>query len=347
MKVSFVRFLLAFSVAFCGGAISSEAFADERPPFSEWLLDIKAQALAQGVDEKTLTVLDGLEPDPRVLGFDRSQPEFVQTFDDYLKARVSEDRIRIARERFRQNRAVLDKIADAYNVDPEYMIAFWGLESSFGRYQGKYSVVRSLATLAYDPRRTTFFTKELLSALKILSEGHVPPDEFVGGWAGAMGQNQFLPSSFLNYAQDFNGDGRKNIWSEEVDVWASIANYLSKNGWRRDRGWGTTVTVPATLDVDSLKPEKTASGCTALRQHTRRLPVAEWKRLGVMGDLDRLTQSEYALVFPEEGTDVSYLVGGNFRSILSYNCANKYAVSVGLLSDLILRQSDQEATMRK
>ena len=336
MKNSSVRFLLALSITFCGGA----AFADERPPFSEWLLGIKAQALDQGIDEKTLSVLDGLEPDPRVLGFDRNQPEFVQTFDEYLTARVSADRIRMARERFRENRVVLDEIADAYNVDPEYMIAFWGLESSFGRFQGKYSVVRSLATLAYDPRRTTFFTKELLSALKILSEGHVPPDEFVGGWAGAMGQNQFLPSSFLNYAQDFNGDGRKNIWSDEVDVWASIANYLAKNGWRRDRGWGTTVTVPSALDVDGLKPEKVATGCTALRQHTRRLPVAEWKRLGVTGNLDRLTQSEYALVFPEEGTDVSYLVGGNYRSILSYNCANKYAVSVGLLADLILTEAE-------
>ncbi len=317
--------------------LQSKAEAD-RPPFREWLSGIKQQAREQGITEATIALLDDLQPDERVIGFDRKQPEFVQTFDEYLIARVTEYRIRRAREEFAANREALEKIGKAYGVDPQFMIAFWGLESSFGQYQGKYSILRSLATLAYDPRRTTFFTKQLLAALSILDEGHVPPEEFVGGWAGAMGQNQFIPTSFLRYAQDFDGDGHKNIWSNQLDVWASIAYYLSSNGWRAGAGWGTQVEVPAGFDFEALKPKTVPTGCRALRYHTSKKPVSEWARLGVTGDLARLPEGEYALIIPAENEESHWLVGGNFRSILAYNCANKYAVSVGLLADEVLKK---------
>jgi membrane-bound lytic murein transglycosylase B len=322
--------LLAFSVLF----LVTVASADQKP-FEAWKQDIKGQALKRGISRQTVSVLDGVEPDPRVLEFDRRQPEFVQTFEEYLTARVSDDRIALGRQMFREYHNILKAVSDKYDVDPQYLVAFWGLESSFGRYQGNYSVVRSLATLAHDQRRSAFFTSELFAALQILDEGHISPGEFLGGWAGAMGQNQFLPSSFLRYAQDFDGDGRKNIWDEQRDVLASIANYLATNGWARGAGWGTRVTIPVELDAGLLKPDKVPSGCRALRNHTKRLPIAQWRALGVTGDFDDLEPGTYALVIPEQAETTTYLVGGNFRTILHYNCANKYAVSVGLMADLI------------
>ena len=218
--------------------VASVVAKDNPVPFEDWLSEIRTEAKERGYSVSTLAALDGLTRDKRVIGFDRRQPESTQTFDEYLTARVSKSRIESARGLYAENRVTLEKVARHYGVDAEYLVAFWGLESSFGRYQGKYSVLRSLATLAHDPRRSRFFTRELMSALQILDEGHIESEKFVGGWAGAMGQNQFMPSSFLNYAQDFDGDGRKNIWSSQEDVWASIAYYLRKNGLRGGPGMG-------------------------------------------------------------------------------------------------------------
>lgn len=339
MKSVLVSFVLAVCVFGIVSAFAPAARADSRPDFATWLEDIKARALERGISEETVALLDDIQPDDRVIGFDRRQPEFVQTFDEYLEARVTDYRIRIAREQFAEHRETLEEIGRAYGVEPQYLVAFWGLESSFGRYQGKYNILRSLATLAYDPRRSTFFTSELFSALQILDEGHIPPDEFVGGWAGAMGQNQFLPSSFLRYAQDFDGDGRKNIWSNEVDVWASIANYLRTEGWQEGAGWGTEVNLSEPVDHEALRPESVPRSCRALRHHTRKMPIAEWEKLGVE-PLHSLPEGEWALVIPGEGDVSQWAVGGNFRTILHYNCANKYAVSVGLLADAIVGRGD-------
>jgi membrane-bound lytic murein transglycosylase B len=315
-------------------ALFSSSVMAENPPFAEWLAEIRQQALAQGISEKTVAILDGIERDPRVITFDRRQPEFVQTFDEYLTARVSDQRIDRGRREFIENRAVLRQIGDQYGVDEEYIVSFWGLETSFGQYQGKYSIVRSLATLGHDERRSAFFTKELFEALSILDEGHIAPDQFVGAWAGAMGQSQFLPSAFNRFAQDFDGDGRKDIWNNEKDVWASIANYLALNGWEKGQDWGARVTVPDDLDVAGLMPGSFEQGCRAVRSHTRKIDLAQWRMLGVSMKKP-LPGGRYALVRPEEGASESWLVGGNFRAILRYNCANKYAVSVGLLADLI------------
>jgi len=323
------------AVVFILVLLASVCAVADQPSFSDWLKGLKKEAIARGISPKTAAVLDSVEPDPRVLGFDRNQPEFVQSFDDYLRARVTDDKIRLAREKFADNRKTLDAIGEKYGVEPEYIVSFWGLESGFGKYQGKYSVVRSLATLAYDPRRSSYFTNQLFAALRILDEGHVAPSDFVGGWAGAMGQNQFMPSAFLEYAQDFDGDGKKNIWSDEEDVWASIANYLHKNGWKRGAGWGMQVMLSRHVDIDSLRPEKVASGCTAFKEQTRKLSVGRWKSLGVRGDFKDARQQNYRMIIPEDGNNITYLTAGNFDAILKYNCANKYAVSVGMLADLI------------
>ena len=303
--------------------------------FADWIKEIKQQALAKGIRPETVAVLDNLQPDERVIGFDRHQPEFVQTFQQYLNARVTDDKIRQARKEFRDNASTLKAIGDKYGVDPSYIVSFWGLESGFGKHQGTYSVVRSLATLGYDQRRRAYFTSQLFAALKILDEGHVAPDKFVGGWAGAMGQNQFMPSAFLSYAQDYDGDGRKNIWSDPEDVWASIANYLKLNGWKKGAGWGMQVMLPKHIDLDALKPEKERRGCTAYKEQTRRLPISRWRELGLTGDFGDAKQKSYALVVPDKGSRIAYLAGGNYDAILAYNCANKYAVSIGMLADLI------------
>ncbi len=302
--------------------------------FTEYLADVRATALAAGVAGQTIdTAFKDLEPDERVIGFDRRQPEFVQTFDEYLDARVSDFRKREARRLFDVHQSLLQAVAEKYSVDPEYIVAFWGLETSFGRYQGKYSIVRSLATLGHDPRRSAFFTAELIKALQILDAGHVAPEDFVGAWAGAMGQSQFMPSSFLAYAEDFDGDGRADIWTNHGDVFASIANYLNKAGWQQGAGWGGKASVAA-LDFEALKPETWDTRCRALRHHSRKQTLVEWQAAGVVPD-GPLKDQPYALVEPEEGATHGYLAGGNFRAILSYNCANKYAVSVGLLADII------------
>lgn len=306
--------------------------------FDAYLERVKSRALAEGIAATTVDMafLD-LQPDERVIGFDRRQPEFVQTFDQYLEARVTDYRRTKGVELFNRHRDLLVRVGAEYKVDPEYLVAFWGLETNFGQYQGKYSIVRSLATLGHDPRRSTFFTSELINALRILDEGHISLDKFVGAWAGAMGQAQFMPSSFLNFAQDFDGDGRKNIWASEADVFASIANYLALAGWKPGAGWGTSVSG---LDVDwpSLKDPEPEARCRALRHHSMKKPLSEWQKLGITAPGLRDGQ-DYALFLKSDAAAEGYLVGGNFRAILSYNCANKYAVSVGLLADWIRSQS--------
>lgn len=328
LKLLVLIFLFVFSAVLGAEEIDRESYRG-------YLAEVRGEALSRGIKAETLDVafLD-IEPDPRVITFDRRQPEFVQSFAQYLEARVSDTRIRQAREFYAAEKVLLDEIADAYGVDGEYLVAFWGLETNFGRYQGKYDIVRSLATLGHDARRAKFFTKELHAALRILDEGHVSKESFVGGWAGAMGQNQFMPSTFIGYAEDYDGDGRKDIWSNKKDVWASIANYLKQHGWRKDAGWGFVVDVTSVFP----EPKSIAEGCRALRHHSEKLTLREWRSMGAVVDgLDSGSESKetYALIRLAEGDQSSYLVGGNFRAILSYNCANKYAVSVGLLADLI------------
>lgn len=332
------RSTVATSLLVLMSFISTAALA-ANPPFPEWLKGIQAEARAQGISDKTVALLNDLEPDPRVIKFDRRQPEFTQTFEEYLTARVTQYRIDTARKYFNEHREQLEAIADKYEVDAPYLVAFWGLESNFGQYQGKYSIIRSLATLGHDERRSAFFTRELMKALKILDEGHIAPDKFVGGWAGAMGQNQFMPSSFLNYAEDFDEDGRKNIWNNHVDVWASIANYLQKNGWRANSTWGAKVELTKPIDFAALKPETTPRGCRAYRHHTEALSLADWRAKGVVISKALADNRNYAMVVPDEDETRAYLVGPNFRGILAYNCANKYAVSVGLLADKVVDQS--------
>ena len=316
--------------------ISQSTATAEAKSFDDYLAKVRSTAILNGVASDTIeAAFTGLVRDERVIGYDRKQPEFVQTFEEYLTARVTNFRKNEGRRLFKLHQPLLDEVAGLYDVDPEYIVAFWGLETSFGRYQGKHNIIRSLATLGHDQRRADFFTAELLKALQILDEQHVSPEAFVGAWAGAMGQSQFMPSSFLRFAVDHDGDGRKDIWSNKADVFASIANYLNKAGWKKGAGWGGRASFN-TLDFASLKPLEVDPSCRALKRHSRKMSIPSWKDLGVV-PLVQLADQAYALISPEAGASSGYLVGGNYRAILNYNCADKYAVSVGLMSEAIVR----------
>ena len=321
--VAIILFFLAVDIS------PSSVYAQS---FEEYLISVRDKALGAGISDALINQeFYELKPDPRVLALDRKQPEFVQTTEEYLKARLSKNRISDGRKLRELYNEELRAVERSYQVDANYILAFWGLETNYGRYQGKYSVIRSLATLGHDPRRHTFFTRELLSALKILEEGHVESELFVGAWAGAMGQSQFMPSSFFSYAQDFDGDGKKDIWNSELDAFASIANYLSKNGWDYSELWGKRIKVQREI-FDLFPPRAEKSGCRALNHHSVKLPLEDWRNLGI--DPERLAMDKtYALLRLSDAADQTYLVGSNFETILQYNCANKYAVSVGLLAD--------------
>src|SRR5215831_4081825 len=309
--------------------------AQPPPPFDEWLDGVRAEAKARGISQATLdAALTGLEPLPIVVQRDRSQAEIVETLDHYLREHVAAKVVKTARTRRAEHAALLDKVQAKYGVPPGITIAVWGLESNFGRFSGVRPTIQTLATLAYDPRRSALFREELFDALKILDSGDVEPAAMRGSWAGALGQPQFMPSSFLLYAQDFDGDGKRDIWHSTADVFASIGNYLAAHGWTRGQPWGREVTIPAAA-LASL-PEHAplgTEGCLARRQMTVPLPIDTWKEMGA--------RTKAGGAIPETGLDASlvsgvkrhFLVYPNYQAILEYNCVNAYGMSVALLAD--------------
>lgn len=346
MSVFFVARSGILAAVFLAVSLTLTATAQQQPedppPFDDWLSELRAEAVDQGIRTATIrAALDGLEPNDRVIELDRRQPEFTQTFSEYLSARVSEARIARGREMMALNRDTLREVAAEYDVQPRFIAAIWGLETNYGGYTGGMSVIRSLATLAWDRRRSDYFRRELISALKIIDAGHVKADSMLGSWAGAMGQSQFMPSSFLDYAQDYDKDGRRDIWTTEADVFASIAHYLARYGWRDDMTWGRRVLLPAGMVAKSgdLAQESPPQGCSrALREHSRALPLDQWQARGVR----RMTGTalperdfEASLYQPEDADGPAYLTYSNYRAILRYNCSNLYAMAVGHLADAL------------
>jgi membrane-bound lytic murein transglycosylase B len=306
-----------------------------QPSFAEWLDGVRAEAKARGIGEATIDkALNGLEPLPIVVQRDRSQAEIVETLDHYLQQHVSGKVVQTARTRRAEHAALLDKVAATFGVPPGVVVAVWGVESNFGRFSGVRPTIQTLATLAYDPRRAALFREELFAALKILDDGDVEPSAMRGSWAGALGQPQFMPSSFLLYAQDFDGDGRRDIWHSTADVFASIGNYLAAHGWTRDQPWVREVAVPAAslASLAERAPLQT-DGCLARRQMTVPLPIDTWKELGVTlkgGGALPPASIDASLV---SGVKRHFLVYPNYQALLEYNCVNAYGLSVGLLAD--------------
>ncbi|MEP7304508.1 MAG: lytic murein transglycosylase [Acidobacteriota bacterium] len=311
------------------------ATQDSRPSFSEFLAGIRTEALARGIRQdildEALAKID--EPLPVVIERDRSQAETVLSLEAYLTRRLTPALVKSGRQSLAKHRVLLDEVAARYGVPPEVIVGIWGFESNFGGFSGVRPTVAALATLAWDPRRSTLFRNELFAALEILNRGDIDIARMRGSWAGAMGQLQFMPSSYLKFAEDYDGDGRRDIWSSPPDIFASVGNYLKGAGWIAGQPWGREVGVPpeAAGKIAGTVARR-AGTCQATRDMTVTLPMAEWQRIGVRlpnGQALPDDAPEAALV---SGTSRHFLVHHNYDALLAYNCAHSYAIGVGLLS---------------
>jgi membrane-bound lytic murein transglycosylase B len=316
---------------------SGERAEQERPTFAEWLQGVRHEALERGIRQQTIDEALAIdEPLAIVLDRDRSQTEEILPLETYVARRLTTRVVRTGRGMIDRHKAVLDRVEERYGVPGRIAVAIWGIESNFGRFSGVRPIVTALATLAWDPRRSMLFRSELFEALTIIDRGDVELARLRGSWAGAMGQPQFMPSSYLRYAQDFDGDGRRDIWTSVPDVLASIANYLRERGWSPGVPWGQEIALPASAAaaVAAQVPKRT-SGCRAMREMTDPLPVDRWRELGVRGTNGRPLRGGSAPLSLVSGTRRHFLVSGNYEAVLEYNCAHAYALSVLLLADRI------------
>lgn len=304
--------------------MTTPASADEN--FEAWLHTLRQDAAAAGISDATITeALTNVELREKVVKYDRNQPEFKLTYDRYMRNVVPASRVEKGKRLWDENKVLLDEISAKYGVQSRYIVALWGIESSFGKHTGGFSVINALATMAYDGRRATFFRKELLAALKIIDEGHIAYPDMKGSWAGAMGQCQFMPSSFLAYAQDWDGDGKQDIWQNKADIFASIAHYLQQAGWRDDLTWGRQVQLPRDF----------ANAAQLVDAKTRKT-MEEWRALGVTNpDGSSLPTRNLSsrLVMPDGDEGPAFLVYANFDATLRWNRSNYFALAVGALSD--------------
>ncbi len=326
MKFISVLVWLIFGVSclFPGRALASDVDAS----FNHWLSEFRIEALESGISQEVLNAAfsEVNSPLPRVLELDRNQPEFRQSLADYVKGRVTPLRVGNGQRMLQRYPTWLGRIEAKYAVPRQFILALWGIETNYGSHSGTFPIIRSLATLAHDGRRSSYFRRELMAALKILDEGHISVKRLKGSWAGAMGQCQFMPTSFLRYAVDIDGDGRVNIWGSIPDVLASTANYLKMVGWQSGQPWGYPVSVPKEMGVD---PSGLEPG----------LPVERWQSLGVrLQDGRDLPQQDLvaSLIEPDEAGGQYYLVFGNFRALLKWNNSNAFAIAVGTLADRLV-----------
>ncbi|WP_415233865.1 lytic murein transglycosylase [Pseudorhodobacter sp.] len=291
-----------------------------------WIAAFRLRAAAAGISGAVMDqALTGLSYDPDVIRRDRNQSEFTKTIWDYLDTAASEARVTNGKAALAKNAAVLARIEAKYGVEKEVIAAIWGLESAYGTFRGTVPTIQSLATLAYDGRRATFFEAELLAALKILQSGDTKAATMQGSWAGAMGHTQFMPSSFLAYAVDFDGDGKRNIWGDDpTDALASSAAYLAGFGWTKGAPWGLEITLPAGFDYEQTSERV-------------KKPVAAWQALGVRrvdgGDLP--DHGAASVLLPGGARGAAFLIFSNFQVIERYNSADAYVIAVGHLADLL------------
>ncbi len=304
---------------------SASAFASQQEAFDSFLIGVRVQARRSGISAATLQrALTGLSPNQRVLDRDRHQPEFSITWARYRGLVVTDKRIVEGKQAVAANLTLFQQVERRYGVSAGVIAGIWGLESSFGKGMGDFHVIEALSTLAWDGRRASFFRGELLAALRILDQGDVAPAAMTGSYAGAMGQPQFMPSSYLRYAVDFEGHGRRDIWTNKADVLGSIGNYLSASGWRGDDPWGQAVTTPADVPMPGREIRRT---------------VSEWTRIGVRPVGDRWVASDdtqAALLAPDGSGGETFLVFANFAAIRRYNPSDYYAIAVGLIGDQVL-----------
>ena len=300
--------------------------SDHAQKFQRWVVDFSVFARAAGVEGETLKVaFDSVQFLPRIVASDRAQPEFNRTVWDYLDTAVSVQRVSRGQEKLMQLQPVLAPIAAHYGVPAEILVAIWGMESSYGSFAGDISAIDALATLGFEGRREQWARSQLLAALKILQNGDIDRTQMVGSWAGAMGQTQFLPSNFLTYAVDADGDGKRDIWRSVPDVMASTANFVARSGWQPDQSWGTEVRLPSGFDY-------------ARADAQNRQPTSQWATQGVqtMDGTPLPMMPDSAILLPAGARGPAFLVGTNFRTLLRYNNSTSYALAVGLLAQRLV-----------
>jgi membrane-bound lytic murein transglycosylase B len=337
----------------CASLLAQTADAPApRPSFEDFLASIRTEALSRGIREDIVdqALADIAEPNAVVLERDRSQAEAVLSLEKYLNRRLTPKVIATGREMLTRHHDLLEQIGTRYSVPPQIVVAIWGSESNYGRFSGVRPTIAALATLAWDPRRSALFRAELFDARDILNRGDIEFERLKGSWAGAMGQVQFMPSSYLKFAEDFDGDGRRDIWATPADIFASIANYLKGHGWVGSETWGREVTVSPQVRrrIDDEVPRREGT-CRATRNMTIALPAATWKTLGVRtatGEPLPENAPDSALV---AGDTRTFLVNHNYDALIDYNCSHAYAISVALLADSIagLEPPPQPRKVRK
>ncbi len=306
--------------------LSAMSQAMENADFQACLARLDQQAQTQNISAATRRdALASIEFSSRVIELDRQQPEFTTSFADYIQRRVTRERVERGRALLKQHRALLERASAEYGVPPQYLVAFWGLETNYGRFFGKMSVLDSLATLACDERRSDYFTGEYLDALRIIDEGIINPARMEGSWAGAMGHVQFMPSAYLRHAVDYDGDNKRDLWNSIPDAMGSAAHFLKNLGWEKGSRWGREVKLPTNFDYLS-------AGLQARRSLT------EWRDLGIRqadGSALPIADMEASLLVPAGHQGPAFLVYDNFRVIMRWNRSEFYALSVGYLADRI------------
>lgn len=306
--------------------LSQASFA--KASFEEYVVLLKQEAIEKGYPPAFVErAFKDVKFFKRAVKADKNQPEFKLTLDKYLSSRVPEWKVKQALKFYQENAKLLDQVERKFLVQARFIVALWGNESNFGKLMGKLPVISSLTTLAYEGRRETMFKKQLFAALDILQQGHISKDAFVGSWAGAMGQSQFMPSSFLAYAYDFDEDGKKDIWTNKADVFASIANYLKSHGWDDTITWGRQVRLPENFDLAlaGLAKDKMKA-------------MAQWQALGVRRYDGRdlpLNSIQASIIMPDDSKGRIYLVYQNFHTLMHWNRSTYFGAAVSYLSDRI------------
>ncbi len=314
--------LLSFEIMAQSTALESNPTKD----FDACVARIAERAKTEGVSDPTISqTLSRVKQIPRIIELDRRQPEFSQTFANYFNIRINEERVQRGRELLNRHRALLNQIQKETGIPGHYLVSFWGLETSYGSHFGDWRITDSLATLACDSRRSTFFTQELINAMRIIDAGDIIPERMIGSWAGAMGHMQFMPSTFLHYAKDMDGDGRRDLWGSVSDAFGSAANFLRQVGWIPGLEWGQEVRLPEAFDY-------------TLAGRGQTLSQSEWAKLGVLtasGAPLPLNEQKAALLIPSGHQGPAFLVTRNFQVIMRWNRSEYYAISIGHLADRI------------
>ena len=342
----FLYFIITVFVTF--NVLSAECQKPVMPSkdeWQEWLTEIKKEALKEGISQNTIDAeLSDVLPQKKIIMRDRCQPESTITLKEYLYYRVDKSRIIAGRNMMKKYKEELNQISNHFGIQPRFIIAVLGMESFYGKNQGNIRTVEAVSTLAYDRRRSSFYKKQLFAALKIIDQGLVDTNRLIGSWGGAIGMTQIIPTTFIESGYDWDGGG-VDIWNSYADAFASTANYLTsidKNPWSFDTTWGREVLPPKNiLDFYDLLKQKNPKGCSSVKSRSIAKKLSEWSKLGFKdinnNDLPKRDDLEARLIAPDGINGRMFIVYQNYKNILYYNCSSYYAVSIGLLSDEIIK----------